>query len=217
MKATPDPITSETITKLWQLLSYVSELRLDQVAEVCQTLGCFRSLAKGELLPLSEDGTPTLAIVITGLVATVFTESTRHVYALSLPGDVLGLTGSENQSHRSADLSVLAVEPSTLFLIPKSSIATIILHDKAWLEVSWKITAKTIAFHQVQQFLLAVLDPLERLSEFELLYPTLVRRVPQYLLAHFLGMAPETLSRVRRRRIMRRREKLAQNFISVDE
>ncbi|RNC87865.1 MAG: Crp/Fnr family transcriptional regulator [Winogradskyella sp.] len=39
----------------------------------------------------------------------------------------------------------------------------------------------------------------ERYLEFQNLYPSIVRRVPQYTLASYLGMSPEFLSKIRKR------------------
>ena len=39
----------------------------------------------------------------------------------------------------------------------------------------------------------------ERYIEFQNLYPSIVQRVPQYMLASYLGMSPEFLSKIRKR------------------
>jgi CRP-like cAMP-binding protein len=42
-------------------------------------------------------------------------------------------------------------------------------------------------------------DAEERYSDFMQTYPSIAQRVPQHMLASYLGIAPETLSRVRRK------------------
>jgi len=44
-----------------------------------------------------------------------------------------------------------------------------------------------------------VADAEERYNDFIQTYPTIAQRVPQHMLASYLGIAPETLSRVRRK------------------
>ncbi|HKG68801.1 MAG TPA: hypothetical protein VKA92_08020, partial [Segetibacter sp.] len=39
----------------------------------------------------------------------------------------------------------------------------------------------------------------ERYANFTTLYPNIVQRVPQHMIASYMGLTPETLSRIRRR------------------
>src|SRR5690606_38352379 len=41
-------------------------------------------------------------------------------------------------------------------------------------------------------------DATHRYQEFATLYPHFIQRVPQYLIASYLGIAPQSLSRIRR-------------------
>jgi CRP-like cAMP-binding protein len=45
------------------------------------------------------------------------------------------------------------------------------------------------------------LKPQERYARFVATRPELARRVPQFLIASYLGITPEALSRIRRRRL----------------
>jgi CRP-like cAMP-binding protein len=40
----------------------------------------------------------------------------------------------------------------------------------------------------------------ERYEDFLKTYPSLVQRVPQHMIASYLGVSPETLSRIRKKR-----------------
>jgi hypothetical protein len=41
----------------------------------------------------------------------------------------------------------------------------------------------------------------ERYASFTSLYPNIVQRVPQHMIASYMGLTPETLSRVRKKMI----------------
>jgi CRP-like cAMP-binding protein len=53
--------------------------------------------------------------------------------------------------------------------------------------------------NQTEQILLRSLTPEKRYAEFLNRRPGLAARVPQYQLASYLGMTPESLSRIKRR------------------
>ena len=58
------------------------------------------------------------------------------------------------------------------------------------------------AFAYAQLRILSKLDKTaeERLDEFMLMYPNIVQRVPQYTIASYLGMTPEFLSKLRKKK-----------------
>jgi CRP-like cAMP-binding protein len=92
-----------------------------------------------------------------------------------------------------------ALEDSELVLISKAA------HEELLQKVAkyetytrLKITGAYIA---MQRRLTSIISsPLEeRYSSFIALYPDIVQRVPQHMIASYMGLQPETLSRIRRR------------------
>ncbi|MBN8860238.1 MAG: Crp/Fnr family transcriptional regulator [Sphingobacteriales bacterium] len=92
-----------------------------------------------------------------------------------------------------------ALEDSELVLISKSA------HEELLQKVAkyetytrLKITGAYIA---MQKRLTSIISSSleERYSSFITLYPDIVQRVPQHMIASYMGLQPETLSRIRRR------------------
>ena len=92
-----------------------------------------------------------------------------------------------------------ALENSELVLIDKSAHETL-LEKLPKYETYFRLQI-TEAYIALQKRITSVLSlPLEeRYVYFSSLYPDLVQRVPQHMIASFMGLTPETLSRLRRR------------------
>lgn len=92
-----------------------------------------------------------------------------------------------------------ALEDSELVLISKSA------HEELLLKVAKYETYTRLqitgAYIAMQKRLTSIISTSseERYSNFVSLYPDIVQRVPQHMIASYMGLQPETLSRVRRR------------------
>lgn len=92
-----------------------------------------------------------------------------------------------------------ALEDTELVLISKAA------HEKLLKElpayetyIRLQITGAYIALQRRLTSVIS-LSLEERYSNLSAMYPTIVERVPQHMIASYMGMTPETLSRVRRR------------------
>jgi len=107
--------------------------------------------------------------------------------------------------------SYLSQSPASLCVetVEESTIEQISYHDTEALcathpkfERHFRVVAqKAFAFSQRRVLSNIGLTAEERYTEFEQLYPAIVERIPQYMLASYLGMTPEFLSRIRRKRV----------------
>lgn len=98
-----------------------------------------------------------------------------------------------------ASYHIDALEDSELVLISKSAHEELLLRvPKYETYTRLKITGAYIA---MQKRLTAIISSSleEQYASFITLYPNIVQRVPQHMIASYMGLQPETLSRIRRR------------------
>lgn len=92
-----------------------------------------------------------------------------------------------------------AIEDSELILISKSA------HEELLLKVpkyeTYTRLQITGAYIAMQKRLTSIIGSTieERFTNFTALYPDIVQRVPQHMIASYMGLQPETLSRIRRK------------------
>ncbi len=106
--------------------------------------------------------------------------------------------------------SYLYQKPATMFVeaLEDSIILQIHYNDEAWLkqehhnfETFFRIMAERSMAHMQRRIITNLTkNAEERYKEFEVQYPEIVQRIPQYALASYLGMTTEYLSRLRNRR-----------------
>lgn len=153
---------------------------------------------KGELLVEERKRTGQIYFVVHGACYTYFTDrnGARHAVQFSIEGNWTGdlygfLSGGPTQ------YGVAALEPLTLLKLDKGnyekacSIAVIekfirMLTQQSFIEVQYRL-AKTISTDSETCY-----------REFARQNPGLVNRIPQYLIASYLGIKAPSLSRIRR-------------------
>lgn len=92
-----------------------------------------------------------------------------------------------------------AVEDSTLLMIPRTALLRAYDEDHAIERFGRKMVEAGFLGSQRRAANLLNLSPDDRYRHYVEARPEIVRRVPQYLLASFLGITPESLSRIRGR------------------
>ncbi len=107
--------------------------------------------------------------------------------------------------------SFLTAEPATYNIEALENCELVLINRSAHEELlkrfpkyeTWIRLEITGAYVAMQRRLTSVISlPLEeRYQAFTIAYPEIVQRVPQHMIASFMGLTPETLSRVRRKLI----------------
>jgi CRP-like cAMP-binding protein len=97
-----------------------------------------------------------------------------------------------------SDYFIQALEDSTLLQIDENIILTLAEQNKSFLAFNNKLLNNHIRFLQrrITQLLSATAE--ERYLDFIKIYPDILLRVPQSMVASYLGITPESLSRVRK-------------------
>ena len=168
--------------------------------EIIQGLLTTKKIRRKQYLLQAGDVCQAVAFVETGALKaySVDHKGQEHIIRFGLEG----CTISDFASFMSGEPSVYnieALEDTEVIVIPKS----------AWAEVQMKVPKYeqyvqlqiTSAYADMQERITALisLSPEERYNYFITFYPLTAQRVPQHSIASFLGLTPETLSRVRHR------------------
>jgi CRP-like cAMP-binding protein len=159
-----------------------------------------KKLRKKQYLLQEGDVCKAIAFVEKGALRaySVDDSGSEHIIQFALEGWTISdlysfLTGEP------ATYNIDALEDSELVLISKSA------HEQLLKEVSKYETYTRIqitgAYIAMQKRITSIISlPLEeRYNNLTALYPNIVQRVPQHMIAAFMGLTPETLSRVRKK------------------
>jgi CRP-like cAMP-binding protein len=98
-----------------------------------------------------------------------------------------------------ATYNIDAIEDSELVLISKSAheeLLKLFPKYETWIRI--QITGAYIAMQRRLTSIIS-LSLEERYTSFTSLYPHIVQRVPQHMIASYMGLTPETLSRIRKK------------------
>ena len=159
-----------------------------------------KKLRKKQYLLQEDEVCKFIAFVEKGALKsyTVDDKGTERIIQFALEGWVISdlysfLTGEP------ATYNIDALEDSELVLISKAAheelLKTIPVYE------TWMRLQVTNAYIAMQQRLTSIISLTleERYANFTAAFPEIVQRVPQHMIASFMGLTPETLSRVRKK------------------
>lgn len=160
-----------------------------------------RALAKGQHLTRQGEPSQALFFVRSGLIRYYYlADGVEHTGQFFDEGKVIAdvhalLTGGSGLQN------IDALEPSVVLEIPRSALLAAFDADHALERTGRRWMEEAMAGSQRRTANLLQLKPDERYARFVATRPELARRVPQFLIASYLGITPEALSRIRRRRM----------------
>ncbi|WP_442796210.1 Crp/Fnr family transcriptional regulator [Pelobium manganitolerans] len=159
-----------------------------------------KKLRKKQYLLQEGDVCKAIAFIEKGALKaySVDEKGNEHIIQFGLEGWIISdlysfLTGEL------ATYNIDAIEDSEVLLISKSAHEELLLEMPAY-ETFTRLNI-TGAYLAMQKRLTSIIStPLkEQYTDFIALYPDIVQRVPQHMIASYLGLKPETLSRVRQK------------------
>lgn len=125
-------------------------------------------------------------------------DGTEHIMRFALEGQFITDLYSFLTTEPSA-YNIDAIEDSELVLITKSASEELRKLSSKYQEYIFQITSE--AYIQLERRLTSIISLTleERYKDLTANYPDIIQRVPQHMIASYMGLTPETLSRVRKR------------------
>lgn len=184
---------------LSQLLLHIAPL---SKVELNAILASFKpkSLQKGEYFLQSGEVNKQLAFIVNGLVRYfVFKNNEEATFEFTPEGEFIGDYQSFSNNTPSLQ-NIQAIEPTELLVIDKKSVQEIFNESP-----HGNLIGRIIIEHRfdvmVNQLLSIYMhNQNERYERFVKNYAHLNQRIPQYLVASYVGVKPQSLSRMRRRK-----------------
>jgi len=125
-------------------------------------------------------------------------DGSEHIVRFALEGaymtDLYSFLTNEQSIY-----NIDAIEDSEMVLITKSASDELRRLSPKYEEYIFQVTSD--AFIQLQKRITSIISLSldERYKELIALYPDIIQRVPQHMISSYMGLNPETLSRVRKR------------------
>ncbi len=172
--------------------------------EIIRTYLTPKKIRKKQFLLQEGDVCRHIAFVEKGMLRayTIGEKGTERIIQFAMEGwtisDLYSFLTSEPATY-----AIDAIEDSEIVLISQQANAELL--EKLPRYETYIRILLTNAYIALQRRINSVISntPEERYNTFTALYPEIVRRVPQHMIAAFMGLTPETLSRVRSKKARR--------------
>jgi CRP-like cAMP-binding protein len=157
-----------------------------------------KTFEKNEIILSEGDICQKTYFVVDGLLRSYSTDSKGKIHIIQFAPELWWLSERNGLFNEAADFYIDAPEPTTAIIIPKEYFKDAIVHVPALQELNITMLNNSIRFMQKRINMLLSATAEERYLDFIKLYPNLTLRVPQWMIASYLGITPESLSRVRK-------------------
>lgn len=163
-----------------------------------------KKIRKKQYLLQEGDVCKSMAFVEKGLLREYLVDDAgEHIIQFALEGwtiaDLLSFLTSEPTTY-----NIDAIEDSELILISKTAHEALLQTEPKYeTYIRLLMTNAYVALQRrVTSFISAPVE--DQYTSFTRMYPDIVQRVPQHMIASYMGLTPETLSRVRKKLITKK-------------
>lgn len=168
---------------------------LDKLVQNCKTI----KISKGNFLLRQGEICKHSFFVESGLLRQYSIDNKGKEHILQFAPETWFVTDRESvYFNQPSNYFIQALEDSTVLQIDENFIVQLAQQNKSFLEFNNKLLHNHIRHlhKRVTQLLSATAE--ERYLDFIKIYPDILLRVPQSMVASYLGITPESLSRVRK-------------------
>ncbi|PHR24511.1 MAG: Crp/Fnr family transcriptional regulator [Fluviicola sp.] len=152
---------------------------------------------KGHILQSQGDVNSNAYLVKNGLLRsyTIDQKGKEHVFMFA-PEDWIISDIESQEFHHPAELYIECLEDSELIILNRKHLASVELNSQQYQQRLNKLSRR-IAVLQRRMIGMMSSTAQERYEEFLVYYPNLVGRISQRMIASYLGITPEALSKIR--------------------
>ncbi|MBB5636690.1 CRP-like cAMP-binding protein [Pedobacter cryoconitis] len=136
--------------------------------------------------------------VTEGLIRCYSVDSKAKVNIIQFAPENWWMSERNSLFNEPSDFYIDAVERTTVLQIPKNYFDDAAKNIPCFADLNYTMLNNSIRFMQRRINMLLSATAEERYLDFIKLYPNLTLRVPQWMIASYLGITPESLSRVRK-------------------
>src|SRR5687767_8346531 len=123
----------ELMSELWNVLRRFGEIDLTDVNKLEDCGIRFIRLERGVEFEMQADGVNLVAMVMSGLVSSMFNEDSRFIRAFGAPGDAIG--NFDRCSPGRGSTLIVAVEASLAAIIPVAAVQDLAERNLQWAQI----------------------------------------------------------------------------------
>lgn len=185
--------------KIVQALAAPRTLNAATFERLTEAVRC-RTVAKGAHLFRAGDAAEALYFVRSGLARYYYlADGVEHTGQFFLAGDLVADVAALTTGAPCVQ-SMDALQPTEVLAIPRLALLAAYDADPAMERFGRRMMEAAMVGSQRRTASLLQLTPAERYDRLVAMRPQVIAQAPQYIVASYLGVTPESLSRIRRRR-----------------
>jgi CRP-like cAMP-binding protein len=167
--------------------------------EIIKEICISKNLLKGEFLLREGDPLKYGAFVCKGFLRSYVIDNKGKEHIIQFAPESWWISDKGASAEGKASCFIDAIEDSDILLVDHAGHFRMLENVPAYGKSFQAGMQKRSAAKDKRIIHSLVADAEERYNDFIQTYPSIAQRVPQHMLASYLGIAPETLSRVRRK------------------
>jgi CRP-like cAMP-binding protein len=170
----------------------------DEQFELISTTIKVKTFEKNTTILSPGDISQKTYFVTEGLMRCYSVDSKGKANVIQFAPELWWLSERNSFFNEPSDFFIDTIEPTTALIIPKNFFNDAAQHVPCLHDLNNTMLNNSIRFMQKRINMLLSATAEERYLDFIKLYPNLTLRVPQWMIASYLGITPESLSRVRK-------------------